>query len=117
MLLLGQIVVFLVVVLLCKRWLNDLKYRHFPGPSPFLSLPLLGHGYLLGAEPCLKMLEYMKTYGDIFRFDIGDTPTVLLCKYDEVKEAYTKDSFNGRYWNEIPIFKAVSQKDHEGNIY
>ncbi len=109
-----QLILVLFVFFVSKKWLRDRRYSHFPGPSPFLSFPLIGHGYLLGDEPATKLLEMQKKYGDIFRFDIGSTPTIMLCKYEQLKEAFVKESFSGRYWNTIPTLEAIQYRDGEG---
>ncbi len=73
------------------------KYKDFVGPSPLLSLPIFGHMLLLNmSDPMTALSNMRRKYGDIFRCDIGGTPTVFLCSYDLVDEAYKKDVFNDR---------------------
>ena len=103
-----------VTAYLAKRYLSNLKYGDFDGPSPWLSFPLIGHGYLLGDRPPQKLREFQKKYGDIFRLDIGDAPTIMICKYGLVKEAFAKEAFSGRFWNEIPTLNAVAPVGQDG---
>ncbi len=76
---------------------NRLKYKDFDGPSPFLSLPILGHTLLLNmSNPLVKLSELRKRHGEVFRCDIGNTPTIFICSYDLLAEAFKKDEFNDR---------------------
>ncbi len=59
------IAVLLVILLL--KYVRNVKYSHFPGPSSMLSLPMVGHAHLLGADPCESLLKMQKKYGDVFR--------------------------------------------------
>ncbi len=111
---LGFFVLTVVVVILLRKYLRDLKYRDFDGPSPFLSLPLIGHGYLLGSDVASKLTEYQKKYGDIFRFDIGAYPTVILCTQELVAEAFRKEAFSGRFFNQLPSLNGVLKRNHRG---
>ena len=94
------------VLLLVKKYLDNLKYGDVPGPSAMLSLPLIGHGYLLGDDPAAALDRLRRKYGPVFRFDIGDDPTVVIADYAVLHEAFKRDVFNGRYWNLIPTLMA-----------
>ncbi len=109
---------FLCLLLLhiLKKWLDNRKYKDLKGPSPLLSLPMVGHGYLLGTNPAVKLAELHRRHGDIFRFDIGDFPTVVLNSYDLIKEAFYKEEFSGRHWNEIPSFRAIFPLGQKGSF-
>ncbi len=111
-----ELLLFLLFVHIVRKYLRDAKYSHIPGPSPWLSFPLVGHSYMLMGSNPVEVLDQMnKKYGNLFRFDIGgDCPTVWLCTYDQLKEAFSKDSFNGRYWQHIPAISEVADKDHTG---
>ncbi len=109
-----QLLILVLLTYCLKKWLNDRKYSDFDGPSPFLSLPFVGHGYLLGNEQNKKMMEFQKKYGDVFRFDIGSYPTVVLCSYKLTRDAFTKEVFSGRFWNVVPTFRDVWPKGKDG---
>ncbi len=113
----GTLLVILVVVYLTRKCIVNQKYKEFSGPNPYLSLPLVGHGYLLGSDTAAKFMELRKEYGDIFRFDLGDVPTLVLTTYDLMKEAFQKDVFSGRTFNEVPTFNAVYPRGHDGRRF
>ncbi len=104
----------LLLAVLARKLLRDLKYSSFPGPSPFLSLPLIGHGYLLGSDVAEKLSECQRKYGDVFRFDVGAFPSIFLCSHEAVAEAFRKEAFSGRFFNELPGLQAVVKKNHRG---
>lgn len=107
--LLALLAYFLLTRLASKR-----KYSDFPGPSPFLSLPIIGHGYLLGSDPLAKLIEFRRRYGDVFRLDIGNQPTIFLGTNNLMAEAFRKEAFSGRKFNEIDTLNAVLPVGHLG---
>ncbi len=111
---LGTLFVLLVVAFVARKWLQAQKYKDFNGPSPFLSFPFVGHGYLLGSDPASKLHEMKRNYGDVFRLDVGDLPSVVFTTYEQIKEAFSKEVFSGRQFNEIPTLNAVFPVDYEG---
>ncbi len=112
-----ELLLFMLVVFIVKKYKDNLKYNHIPGPSPWLSLPLMGHGYLLGFNPPRTLLEMKEKYGDIFRLDIGNSPTIWLCTYDLTKEAFRRNTFNGRYWKHLPGVTVAADKDINGILF
>ena len=54
--------------------------------------PLLTH--LSSPLGCLNGLY--KKHGDIFRMDSGEFPTVWLCKFEDLEEAFKKDILSDR---------------------
>jgi len=96
--------VLLVILTLwfTHKWMQAKKYADLPGPAWYLSLPLIGHAYMLGSNPCTKMLELREKYGDIFRLDVGSFPSIFLISKSLLNQAFRKDEFNGRIWNEMP---------------
>ena len=111
------VILLVIFCYLARRWLDQQKFCDIPGPSPWLSLPLIGHGYMLGKRPADKLLELQRKYGDIFRLDLGKAPTVIICKYGLAKEAFFKDAFNGRFWNEIPTLRASLDLGQDGTVH
>jgi len=110
---------FLVAITLwfSKKWLQAQKYADLPGPAWYLSLPLIGHAYMLGPNPCKKMFELKKKYGNIFRFDVGSFPTVILTSKSLIGDAFKREEFSGRIWNEVPILKTQAATDRDtGNV-
>jgi hypothetical protein len=101
----------LAIAWLAYKWLQAQKYSDLPGPAWYLSLPLIGHSYLLGSNPCSKMFELRTKYGNIFRLDVGSFPTVFLNSRALLNEAFRKDEFNGRIWNSMPAISLLQPKD------
>ncbi|XP_067829664.1 cytochrome P450 1A1 [Heptranchias perlo] len=66
-----------------------------PGPP---TLPLIGHGLALGANPHLTLTALSEKYGDIFQIQIGTRPVLVLSGLDTLKQALIKqgDEFSGR---------------------
>ncbi len=56
------------------------------------NFPLLTH--LSSPLGCLNGLH--KKHGDIFRMDSGEFPTVWLCKFEDLEEAFKKDILSDR---------------------
>ncbi len=110
----GTLLVILVVVYLTKKWMLDQKYKDLDGPNPWLSFPLIGHGYLLGTDQASTLMDMKKKYGDMFRLDIGAVPTVVLTTYEQAKEALFKEAFSGRVAKDIPTLRAGFPCGHEG---
>ncbi len=93
------IVSCLLAMLLALPLIRNMnKYKDFPGPSALLSLPIFGHLPLLHlySNPIRKLTEFQRRYGDMFRCDIGSKPTIYLCSYDLVEEAFKMDEFTKR---------------------
>jgi hypothetical protein len=74
----GLAVSFTTLAWLSFKWLQARRYVDLPGPPWYLSLPFIGHAYLLGKNPCKKTIELSRKYGPIFRLDLGKMPTVFL---------------------------------------
>ncbi len=67
------------------------RWNSFPGPKAISSLPLLGHSYMLGSAPIPVLKELLKKYGDVVRFDLGPTPTVLIGSYDMLMDLFKRE--------------------------
>lgn len=102
-----------ILLLIFSKYRHNLKYSDLPGPSPFLSLPIIGHGYLLGDDAPEALMRCQEKYGDIFRFDLGSWPTVFLCRHSLIANAFKMEAFSGRTWNELPAFKAIAKTGHK----
>ena len=59
-------VIGLLVHFFIKKQYGNFKSK-MPGPSLFLKLPLVGHGYLLRKHPIEALNDCYKKYGKIFR--------------------------------------------------
>ena len=126
-----------------KRFVYD--FRTLPGPSPWLSLPILGrslglsrssdlcpfhlvckiiirlsgigHSWLLGSNPVAKLLEMRAKYGNVFRFDIGFMPSVILMGYEECAEAFKREALAGRSWSQYPHMEHIyNTRTRDGKI-
>jgi len=96
-----------------REWLLARKFKGLPGPSWSSRLPLIGHAYQLGQDPCKYINMVTKVYGSVFRFDIGSHPTVVITSYDLMVEAFKKEVFNGRMYNEIGTMNAIMPTNPE----
>jgi len=106
---------FLAIIIywFTKKWLQAQSYIDLPGPAWYLSLPIIGHSYMLGSNPCTKLLELRKKYGNIFRFDVGNKPTVILLSKKLVNEAFKREDFSGRTWLDFPTPKSQAKVDQQ----
>ncbi len=96
------VVIALVVLEGLRRLLFSMKWDHFPGERSYTSLPLIGHSYLFGATPLERLNEHREKYGDIFRLDAGNFPTVWLCNFEDVSECFKQDIFSARPYHMMP---------------
>ena len=108
-----------VVFLVNKFVKNQFGKLNAPGPSPLISLPLVGHGYLLGTNVMEALFHYKEKYGGIFRsvydfdvmvlysnstisifinyrLDVGPLPTIFLTSYDVINEAVKTGGITSR---------------------
>ncbi len=53
-------------------------------------------------------------HGDLFRFDVGGDPTVLLCNHEMATEALKREEFSGRPFNRVPTVNAIQPIGHKG---
>ncbi|KAM9323991.1 cytochrome P450 2F2-like [Gastrophryne carolinensis] len=80
-----------------------------PGPTP---LPIIGTLHKTGINHLgISLMEMYHTYGDIFTVYQGETPNVVLCGYNAIKETLIDKSeeFSGR--GSYPIFSHFSKGD------
>lgn len=111
---LGVVAASLAICYLLKWWRDFSKWDHFPGPTKLQSLPMIGHGHLAAGKPFKEVLrENRAKYGDIYRFDLGALPTIFLCNYDDICEAYKTDAFGGRTFHRCPGFVSMKTLDTE----
>ncbi len=115
------ILIFVAVLLtshfFLRWWKKISRWDHFPGYSKLGSFPVIGHGHLLqGKDFRTFMRENKETFGDIYRMDLGEIPTVFLCNYDDVCEAYRTDVFGGRTFPQQPGLVAMRIVDKDGDV-
>ncbi len=88
----------LISTLVWRRRRHLARWDHFPGPKGSQSLPFVGHSYMLASEgPITKMLSMRRQYGDVFRLDLGPTPTVVVADYDLAVEIHRHEVSYIRY--------------------
>ena len=90
------------------------KYGHIPGPSSFLSLPIVGHGYLLGSKPLEGMEQLRQKYGDVFVLDFGNIPTVFVCGHELISKSFSGMETAARGYKYMPAFHKIRYVDSKG---
>ena len=108
------LVIVVVILYMIDHVKRNAKYEDLKGPSHWLSLPLVGHAYLLGTDVDGTLKKYQKKFGDIFRFDVGNIPTVFLCDFATVQEAYKLEAFTGRSADDSPTFNKLVKQGLRG---
>ena len=74
-----------------------------------------GHGHLLSPDPIPALLRLQALHGDVFRLDLGSTvPCVVVCSMRAVADAFRKDAFAGRHFNQIPTFRWLIPTGKDG---
>lgn len=88
------VLTFSVVFLIFKLVFEWRRRRPPPGPW---GLPLLGHLPFLGDNPLVPLMNWYKTYGNIYSIQMGKWKTVVLSG-SAIKRALTSkgDEFSGR---------------------
>jgi hypothetical protein len=110
---LALLVALLTYLLWRSRGVNALLP---PGPSPLLSLPYVGHGYLLKEDPIGKLFECKETHGNIFRLDVGLSKTVFLAEYQFILEAAKAEVCSGRPYGAMSGLTYARKVDSTGNL-
>ncbi|XP_059158387.1 cytochrome P450 2U1-like [Physella acuta] len=108
---------WLVVVLISLVW----WYNHKPAPpnyppSPGLSLPLIGHLYLMEKDPRKNFRQWARTLGGAFSLKMGTAPFVVLNKYELIHGALVKQGDNFSNRSSTDIFAKQFQKRQNGII-
>lgn len=79
--------------------------------NPLNSTQSPGHGWLFGKDPIENFFEFRAKYGDIYRFDTGHVPSVVLTKYEDIVDLFGRDSFAGRGWSLMTHLDNVFDSD------
>ena len=91
-----EVIIFLVVLYIVRSYIKSRHWDHFPGFSFLTSLPIIGHAYKLKGNPLEVIEKCRQKFGSIFRLDIGNMPTVIICDYEDVYSILKSESFGGR---------------------
>ena len=64
----------------------------------------MGHTAVSGlvTAPIERLTECMEEFGDVFRLDYGNIPTVWLCNYEQITAALKQDAFQYRSHHLVP---------------
>ena len=81
----------LCILWLLKRYIYLRKWNHFPGAKSYQALPLIGHAYKLSNDPIGELFKMQKKHGDIFRLDVGSTPTIVIAGLNEANEVFKSE--------------------------
>ncbi|XP_015060921.1 isoflavone 2'-hydroxylase-like [Solanum pennellii] len=83
------ILIFISLYLLKNHFLR--KFQNLP-PSPFISLPIIGHLYLLNKKPIHKTLANIsEKHGPLLYLRFGSRPVLLISSPSLVEECFTKN--------------------------
>lgn len=61
-------------------------------------------------------LFHTKRYGDVFRFDIGHDPTVILCDYDDIVASSRTEALLGKPYDNLFPFIDVRGEGKKNTI-
>ncbi len=106
----------LLLAVLILRWLRHaVKWKGFPGLSPFKSVPMVGHTYVFRGKKQQDVLAHHRArYGNVFRLDVGGVPTIILCQESDVHAVYSDERFNARPLDNLKAVRDVRGKDRDG---
>ena len=79
-------------------------------PGPF-SWPVIGNLHLLGNKPHERLTELAKTFGDVYRLQLGIRRVIVLNSLDSVKETLVKKSRN---FSSRPPLRSLQASDMDG---
>lgn len=90
----------IVIIFLLSAVLLYRKYKDLP-PGPW-GLPFIGFlCSILNENVHYKYCELSGTYGKIFYLKLGQKNLVILADPKMIKEAFTKEEFSGKPYNEF----------------
>ncbi|KAL5011839.1 hypothetical protein ScPMuIL_010390 [Solemya velum] len=106
----GNIIVFMFFVLCLVILVQGTKRPADIPPGPKSWIPLIGNLWELRAgDPRVPFREWRKKYGDIYSLYFGNKLVIVICGYENIKEAFVK---NGDVFSERPdlyIFREISK--------
>ncbi|CAB3989964.1 steroid 17-alpha-hydroxylase 17,20 lyase-like [Paramuricea clavata] len=79
-------------------------------PGPF-SWPIIGNLHLLGSAPHERLTELAKTFGDVYRLQLGSRRVIVLNSLDCVKETLVKKS---SHFSSRPPLSSLQASDMDG---
>ena len=79
-------------------------------PGPF-SWPIIGNLHLLGSKPHERLTELAKTFGDVYRLQLGSRRVIVLNSLDCVKETLVKKSSD---FSSRPPLSSLQASDMNG---
>ena len=106
---LSSCVLALVVILLVYK-LCFLGRTYSPSlpPSPGISLPIIGHLYMLEWDTRKSFSEFRKKCGDVYTLQLGSRLGVVISGYSAMKEGFRhRDQF--MYRPRLPLFNRLSK--------
>ncbi|KAN0055214.1 hypothetical protein ACTA71_008313 [Dictyostelium dimigraforme] len=91
------IIIILTIIVIYRN--REKGNENVPGPK---GIPILGNLISLKGDLHLKLQEYYKQYGTVFRIRMGSIETVVLTEYSTIKEAFIGNSeiFERRFQRE-----------------
>ncbi|KAG8196169.1 hypothetical protein JTE90_007899 [Oedothorax gibbosus] len=83
-----------VFVIFLLVWFTKTKYAsNIPGP---MGLPIVGYLPFMTKKPYLKLAQLRHKYGPIYRIHLGSREIIILCDFNIIKDAFTRDEIMGR---------------------
>ena len=79
-------------------------------PGPF-SWPIIGNFHLLGSKPHERLTELAKTFGDVYRLQLGSRRVIVLNSLDCVKDTLVKKSTD---FSSRPPLNSLRASDMDG---
>ncbi|KAL4226511.1 Cytochrome P450 1A1 [Mactra antiquata] len=92
------ILIVIVATLVIHQFLLKPRYQPPLPPSPMMSLPVIGHLYLLDYDVRKAFRKFRRRLGDVYSLQMGERLVIVISGYETLKEAFIKqgDNFNSR---------------------
>ncbi|KAL5011840.1 hypothetical protein ScPMuIL_010391 [Solemya velum] len=108
----GNIIIFLFFVLCLVILVQGTKRPADIPPGPKSWIPLIGNLLELRADdPRVPFREWREKYGDIYSLYFGNKLVIVICGYENIKEAFVK---NGDIFSERPdlyLFREIARRE------
>lgn len=97
------------VSLVCWWMFRRKRYSPPLPPSPGVSLPVIGHLYLVKPDIRQTFRKVKKTCGDVFSLQFGNRLIVVLSSYRSIKEAFKTNGDRFPLRAQLPMLDKVTR--------